>query len=214
VKGIGLVLLTFLAVSAAADVRGPDFWTDLDNECYAGGLEQYDDYFLLYLAELRIGSSVDADDPAAGYVIPLTLGPVEAGSDIEVELLEVLGGDPEGRGPYRVHVYFGVSGDEWVDREVAYRVTHRVPGGEYQTDEVTGHLWSAEAPEEVVTGGFHSVVVHTGGFFEEGATEVTAVSKLYLVVGVLADGALDFADTAERLRENPHEGTTVIFPEP
>ncbi len=213
-RGIGLVLVTLLVFGAAADVRGPDFWTELDNECYAGGLEQYGDYFLLYLSELRIGACLDADDPAAGYVIPINLGPVEAGSDIEVELPKVIGYDLEKREPYRVHVYLGVSGDEWVDRDVAYRVTHRVPGGEYETEAVTGHLWSAEAPGEVVTGGFHSVVIQTGGFFEEGATEVTSVSKLYLVVGVLADDAPDFETTAERLRENPHEGTTVIFPEP
>lgn len=37
------------------------------------------------------------------------------------------------------------------------------------------------------------------------------MSELYLVVGVLADDAPDFAEIAESLREEPPEGTTVIL---
>jgi|GEM_PF-5317564 len=207
-RGIGFVLLTLLAVCAAADVRGPDFWAALENDYYTAGLEQYDDYFGVYDVALRGAALLDADEPALGYVFPLALGPVEAGSRIEIPLPPVPAYDPE-REPYSVHVYFGVSGDEWVDRNVAYMVTHRIPGGVYETYAVEGHVWSVQVTAEQMSGGLHSVVILTGGFFEEGATEVTAVSKLYLVVGVLAADAPDFETIAESLRENPHEGTTV-----
>ncbi len=203
------------------DFRPPDFCTHLDNEYYSGTLEMYDDFIVVHGlyrgVEIRGEAWLDADDPALGYAFPLTLGPVEAGIEIEIPLPPLPDYDEE-RGPYRACVYFGVSGDEWVDRDVAYTVTHRFSGGEYETESVTGHYWNAPVTTEMLTtslnSSLHSVVLYTVGFFAEGATEVTSVSKLYLVVGVLADDAPDFETTAERLRENPHEGTTVIFPEP
>ncbi|MCX7022720.1 MAG: hypothetical protein NTW26_10705, partial [bacterium] len=107
---------------------------------------------------------------------------------------------------------------EWVDRDVAYTVTHRVSGGEYETESVTGHYWNAPVTTEMITtslnSSLHSVVLHTVRFFEEGATEVTAVSELYLVVGVLAADAPDFTEIAESLREEPPEGTSVALPVP
>ncbi|HUT98196.1 MAG TPA: hypothetical protein VM054_03890 [bacterium] len=212
-RGIGLILVTLLVLGSAADVRGPDFWTSLENEYYSAYLERYDDFIILDGVVWEEAALLDGD-PAAGYVFPLALGPVEAGSEIEIELPPVPEYDPA-REPYSVHVYFGVSGDEWVDRDVAYTVTHRFTGGEYDTAAVEGHCWSAPVTSGRMSGSLHSVVVQTGGFFAETeGVETTGVSRLFLVVGVLAADAPDFEKIAESLREEPPEGTTVVFSEP
>jgi hypothetical protein len=212
-RGIGLILLTLLVISAAGDVREPDFWTELDNDYYAAGLEQYDDYIGVYDVALRGAARLDADDPALGYVFPLALGPVEAGSRVEIPLPPVPDFDPER--DYDAHIYFGVSGDGWVASDVAYTVTHRVPGGVYESYAVEGHCWSAPVTSGQMSGGLHSVVILTGGFFAETeGVETTGVSELYLVVGILASDAPDFAEMASNLREENPEGTSVVFANP
>ncbi len=192
----------------------PDFWTTLFNAYYSARLERHIDRIVLRDVVLHEAAWLDADDPALGYAFPLTLGPVEAGTEIEIPLPSVPDSDEE-RGPYRVHVYFGVSGDEWVDRDVAYRVLHRYTGGEYDTTEVEGHHWSAPVTEEELSGSLHTVVIHTGGFFADTeGVETTGVSELYLVVGIVTDEVATFKQLADDLRREQPEGTTVVFSSP
>ncbi len=212
-KAVILTFVVALFAGAAADVRAPDYWTTLDNEYYSAGLEKYGDFIVVYGVELHAAAWVDGDDPALGYALPLTLGPVEADSEIELGLPSLA--EFDFTDTYTLHVYLGVSGDEWVNRDMKYMVTHRFTGGEYDTTEVEGHHWSAPVTEDELSGYLHSVVLHTGGFFAETeGLETTGVAKLYLVVGVLADEVANFAEITESLREEQPEGTSVVFPVP
>jgi hypothetical protein len=194
-------------VSNAAPV--PDFWTTPFNAYYSARLERYGDRLVLRDVVLNEAAMIGSEDTAAGYVIPLTLMSVEKGTSIELYLPTFPEYDPT-REPYYIHIYFDTP-DVTADHEVAFNVRFRTFDKEYETEPVEGHFWST-----IVTGGdfpeyirpLASVSLETDELMTEGSTE------LFLVVGVLADDAPDFAEIAEKLREDPPEGISVALPAP
>lgn len=193
------LLILVLALSTAADIAPPDTWTALENDYYTAALEQYREEIIIYDIQLNQANPEDA----AGFVLPLVLAPVSAGSLIELELPR--GFEPDPAADYRLGVRYGVSGDFWVGDEVVFQLHH--PGLEAEFIEITGHEYDAIIPGDEFDGGM--LVIDVGGFFDRDPDDgvvTTRVFELYLVVSVGAEEPTGLDELFESLREDPPKG--------
>lgn len=198
-----LLLVPLLAISAAADIRPPDLSTALENDYYTAGLERYDNQVLLYNITLHAAGLL-GEDPVAGFIIPVVLRDVAAGTYFE--LSTPLGFTPDPEADYRLFIRYGVSGDEWVDDVPTYRLTLQ-PGRDAEWLDVAGHDFDTALEPPA-----HGDLLHldVGGFYpEDESVEISAVFELYLVVALATEEPPGLEALFAALRDDPPAGTAA-----
>jgi len=198
-----LLLVLTLVFAATADVRPPDLSTALENDYYTAGLERYGNQVLLYNVMPNTAGRL-GEDPAAGFIIPVVLRDVAAGTYFE--LSTPLGFTPDPEADYRLFIRYGVSGDEWVDDTPTYRLTLR-PGRDAEWLDVAGHEFDTALEPPAYGDLLH---LDVGGFYpEDESVEISAVFELYLVVALATEEPPGLDTLFAALRDDPPAGTAA-----